>query len=78
MPVWVLQQFLILSSFRGYLDNRIADGETGLSPDRALSDWRELQESLMSIRSGLADADARRICPAEDVLEELRAKLTQS
>ncbi|MEJ7592273.1 MAG: hypothetical protein WKF77_12045 [Planctomycetaceae bacterium] len=66
-----------LSSFREYLDNRIADGEAGLSPEQALSDWRELQESLVSIRRGLADADAGRIRPAEDVLEELRARLTQ-
>ena len=34
-----------LSSFREYVGNRIADGEVGLSPEQALSDWRELQES---------------------------------
>lgn len=66
-----------LSSFREYLDNRIAEGESELSPEQALSDWRELQESVASIRRGLADADAGRIRPAEDVLEELRAKLTR-
>lgn len=64
-----------LSSFREYLDNRIADGDKGLSPEQALSDWRELQESLMSIRRGLADADAGRIRPAGDALEKLRARL---
>ena len=66
-----------LSSFREYLDNRIADGETELSPEQALSDWRELQESLASIRRGLADADAGRIHPADEVFEELRARLTR-
>lgn len=65
-----------LSSFREYLDNRIADGETELSPEQALSDWRELQESLTSIRRGLADADAGRIRPADEVFAELRARLT--
>ncbi len=66
-----------LSSFREYLDNRIAGGDAALSPEQALSDWRDLQETLMSIRRGLADADAGRIRPAGDVLEELRARLTQ-
>jgi predicted transcriptional regulator len=64
-----------LSSFREYLDNRIADGETELSPEQALSDRRELQESLASILRGLADADAGRIHPADEVVEELRARL---
>lgn len=66
-----------LSSFREYLDNRIAEGSVELSPEQALSDWRELHESVASIRRGLADADAGRIRPAEDVLEELRARLTR-
>lgn len=66
-----------LSSFREYLDNRIADGETDLSPEKALSEWRELQESLASIRRGLADADAGRIHSADEVFEGLRAQLTR-
>ncbi len=64
-----------LSSFREYLGNRIADGEVGLSPEQALSDWRELQESVASIRRGLADADAGRIRSAEIVLNELQTRL---
>ena len=66
-----------LSSFREYLDNRIADGEAELSHEQALSDWRELRESVASIRRGLADADAGRIRPADEILEELRARLTR-
>ena len=66
-----------LSSFREYLDNRIADGETELSPEQALSNWRELQESLASIRRGLADADAGRIRPTDDGAMH-RAECTQA
>lgn len=64
-----------LSSFREYLDNRIAGGNGGQSPEQVLSDWRELQDSLASFRRGLADADAGRIRPAEEVYDELRARL---
>lgn len=66
-----------LSSFRDYLDNRIAEGGSELSPEQVLNDWRELQESASSIRRGLADIDAGCIRPAADVLEELRARLTR-
>lgn len=66
-----------LSSFREYLDNRITDGATDLTPEQALSDWRELRASLASIRRGLADADAGRIYPADEVFEKLRARLTR-
>lgn len=64
-----------LSSFREYLDKGNSYGETELSPEHALRDWRELQESLASMCLGLADADARRIRPSRDVVEELRARL---
>lgn len=64
-----------LSSFQEYLGNRIAYGEVGLSPEQALSDWCELQESVASIRRGLADADAGRIRPVEIVLNELQTRL---
>ena len=66
-----------LNSFREYLDNRIADGETELSPEQALSDCRELQESLASIRRGLADADAGLIHPADEDFAELRPRLAR-
>lgn len=63
-----------LSSFREYLNKRIADGETELSSEQALSDWRELQESPASIRRGLADTDAGRTHPADEVFTDLRAR----
>jgi predicted transcriptional regulator len=66
-----------LTSFREYLDQRLADGESELTPEAALRNWRELQESLQSIRLGLADADAGRVRPAAELLDELRARLAR-
>lgn len=66
-----------LTSFREYLDQRLADGESELTPEAALRNWRELQASMQSIRRGLADADAGRVRPAADLLEELRARLAR-
>ena len=66
-----------LFSFREYLDQRIAGGEVELTPENALRDWRELQESLQSIRRGIANADARRIRTAESLLDELQARLVR-
>jgi hypothetical protein len=66
-----------LRSFREYLDQRIAGGEVELTPENALRDWREMQESLQSIRRGIADADAGRIRTAESLLDELQARLVR-
>jgi len=66
-----------LASFRKYLDQRISDGESELKPKVVLRDWRETQDSVQGIRRGLADADAGRVRPADDLLDELRARLTR-
>lgn len=66
-----------LRSFREYLDQRIACGEVELTPENALRDWREMHESLQSIRRGIADADAGRIRTAESLLDELQARLVR-
>ena len=68
-----------LSRFREYLDQRIASGEAELTPENALRDWREMQESLQSIRRGIADADADagRIRTADSLLDELQARLVR-
>lgn len=66
-----------LRSFREYLDQRIAGGEVELTPENALRDWREMQESLQSNRRGIADADAGRIRTAESLLDELQARLVR-
>ena len=66
-----------LTRFREYLDQRISGGEVELSPEDALRDWRDLQESLQSVRRGLADADAGRMRSAESLLDELRTRLVR-
>ena len=66
-----------LCSFREYLDQPIAGGEVELTSENALRDWRELQESLQSIRRGIADADAGRIRTADSLLDELQARLVR-
>ena len=66
-----------LTSFRDFLDKRIADGESELTPEAALRVWRERQETVHAIRRGLADADAGRVRPADDLFEELRARLAR-
>lgn len=66
-----------LFNFREYLDQRINEGEVELSPENALREWRELQESLQSIRRGIADADAGRTRTAESLLDELQARLVR-
>ncbi len=66
-----------LTSFREYLDQRIADGESGLTPENALRDWRERNETVQSIRRGIADADAGRQRPADELLEQLRTRLAR-
>jgi|GEM_PF-2278649 len=64
-----------LTNFRDYLDKRIADANSELTPEDALRGWREQQNTVRAIREGLADADAGRVRPAEDLLDELRARL---
>jgi hypothetical protein len=66
-----------LRSFCEYLDQRIAGGEVELTSENALRDWREMQESLQSIRRGIADADAGRIRTADSLLDELQARLVR-
>jgi predicted transcriptional regulator len=46
-----------------------------MSPEQALALWREHEESLAAIREGLADVEAGRTRPADEVLRELREEL---
>lgn len=66
-----------LQSFREYLDRRITDGDVELSPENLLREWREMRESMQSVRRGIADADAGRIRTAESLLDELQARLVR-
>lgn len=70
-----------LKSFHDFIGRQLAspDGEQ-MSVEEALARWREEEASVAAIREGLADIEAGRMRPAEDVIRELRAamKLTQS
>ena len=66
-----------LLSFREYLDRRIACGDAEMSPECVLREWRDMQETVQSVRRGIADADAGRIRTAESLLDELQARLVR-
>ncbi len=66
-----------LQNFREYLDRRIADGDIELSPENLLREWRDMRESMQSVRRGIADADAGRVRTAESLLDELQARLVR-
>ena len=68
-----------LESFHRFASDRVKTGGEDLTMDELYDLWRlenlppeELQDSLESLRRGLADAEAGRVRPADEVLEELR------
>ncbi|QDT62933.1 hypothetical protein [Calycomorphotria hydatis] len=63
-----------LSEFHQFLSRKLNNSETDVSPEEVLAEWRERQATLESVQRGLADAEAGRVRPAEEVLAELRAK----
>ncbi len=66
-----------LQNFREYIDQRLTSGSERVSPEDALRNWREHQQTMQSVRCGLADVEAGRTRPAVDVIEELRSRLTR-
>jgi predicted transcriptional regulator len=68
-----------LESFHEFVARQLASGTAAqMSPEQALARWREREESLAAIREGLADVEAGRTRPAEEVLRELRAELDEA
>jgi predicted transcriptional regulator len=68
-----------LEDFHQFVGRQLASPTAEpMSPEQALALWRERQETLAAIRQGLADVEAGRTRPAEDVLRELRAKLGEA
>ena len=49
-------------------------GAASMSPEEALARWREHQETLAGIREGLADIDAGRTRPVDELIQELKAR----
>ena len=68
-----------LASFHQFVGRQlVSEGAAQMSPELALALWREREETLAAIREGLADVEAGRTYPAEEVLRELRAELDET
>jgi len=68
-----------LANFHEFIGQQLASGSAAqMSPELALALWRERQDSVVAIREGLADVEAGRTYPAEDVIRELRAELHEA
>jgi hypothetical protein len=68
-------------AFRDFLDARLTNGGATLTLDEALGLWehenqtgREREETLESIRRGLADVEAGRVMPAREAIAEIRRR----
>jgi hypothetical protein len=68
-------------AFRSFLDEKLSRCGNALTLDEALELWEfenltdaERQDTLQAIRQGLADVDAGRTRPAEDVVRDLCRK----
>lgn len=65
-----------LERFQAFVAERIRRGNAAeMTPEEALVLWREKEKTLAAVREGLADIEAGRTWPAEDVLRELRQEL---
>jgi predicted transcriptional regulator len=74
-----------LRAFRGFIDERLADGEANLTLDEALARWEyenateeDREETLGAIQRGLDDANAGRTVDAFEFVERMRHKLQRS
>ena len=64
-----------LESFHRFVVEQLANGGAQFSPEQVLVMWRERLETIESIQHGLADIDAGRTRPADELFEELRNEL---
>ena len=70
-----------LRAFRQFIDEQLSNGGANLTLEEALIHWEvenqsdeEKEETLAAIRQGLADVEAGRTRPAEDVIRDLCRK----
>lgn len=67
-----------LANFHHFVGQQPAsEAAAQMSPELVLALWREREETLAAIRESLADVEAGRTYPAEEVLRELRAELNE-
>lgn len=68
-----------LESFHQFLGRQLAsDAADQMTPEQALILWREREAAVAAIREGLADVEAGRVRPADEVLAELRAESNEA
>ena len=64
-----------LAEFHKFVGQQLSHpGAASMSPEEALARWREHQETLEAVREGLADIDAGRTRPVEELIQELKAR----
>jgi hypothetical protein len=69
-------QINTLASFYQFIGQQLASERAAqMSPELAVAIWREREETRTAIREGLADVEAGRTFPADDVMRELRTEL---
>jgi hypothetical protein len=71
-----------LEAFKGFIEEKLANGETCLTLDEALMNWEienqtedEREETLQAIQLGLDDMYAGRTVDAFEFVERMRQKL---
>jgi hypothetical protein len=70
-----------LRAFRDFATEKLSNGGAEMTLDEALGLWEaenqtpeELEDTLRAIREGLADVEAGRVRPVEDVVRDLCQK----
>ncbi|MDX1966473.1 MAG: hypothetical protein SFV23_04810 [Planctomycetaceae bacterium] len=65
-----------LEQFHHFVGQQLQSEAAGkMSPEQAVALWHEHVASMAAIHEGLADLEAGRTRPAEEVLRELRGRL---
>lgn len=75
MPIEVKND---LESFHRFVEEQLKIGGSKLSPEQALSMWRERLDTIESVHRGLDDIEAGRTRPANEVLTDLREELNNT
>jgi hypothetical protein len=77
-----IQRVNDLSAFIEFIEEKLAEGQTNLTPDEALITWElenqsdeEREETLRAIQLGLDDMYAGRTVDAFEFVERMRLKL---
>ena len=70
-----LHETTVLENFHRFIGEQIqSDDAAKMSPEQALALWRERQETVQSIREGLADVEAGRTRPLDEFLADFQAR----